>query len=304
MTNVAAGDPKSPAPQLFIPAGWSGEGQPPLYTAAQVAELTATAQPAAPQGVAYAELPEFEELDDDLIDLACSTGALYRVDFRRAWEVMREGLRASHGQAPAGAAVVDQNPQNVSDKEACVTPVIDKTATTAQAAPAAKIPNAALADLHEGLAAKLHDGPARNLHLETAAALQAPAAGAVAVPDMDAILAAARNWGDVEPYLCRSGSGEQKHRIVFHVHERAAHFAKELLAAAPTPAAQADSQLEDAARLAKITQAIRDYHFALDNREHGGVAMARAWNAICDVLNMDWVQGAESAARKQGGKHD
>ena len=68
--------------------------------------------------------------------------------------------------------------------------------------------------------------------------------------------------------------------------------------------APADSVLEDAAQLAKITQAIRDYHFALDNREHGGVAMARAWNAICDVLNMDWVQGAESAAREQGDKHD
>jgi hypothetical protein len=51
----------------------------------------------------YTELPEFEELDDDLIDLACSTGALYRVDFRRAWEVVREGLRASRGQAPAVA---------------------------------------------------------------------------------------------------------------------------------------------------------------------------------------------------------
>lgn len=78
-----------------------------------------------------------------------------------------------------------------------------------------------------------------------------------------------------------------------------------LLAASPTPPAQAaDSMLEGAARLAKITQAIRDYHFALDCREHGGVAMARAWNAICDVLNMDWVQGAESAARKQGANHD
>ena len=68
-----------------------------------------------------------------------------------------------------------------------------------------------------------------------------------------------------------------------------------------TPPAQAADSVLDAARLAKITQAIRDYHFALDCREHGGVAMARAWNAICDVLNMDWVQGAESAARKQEG---
>lgn len=71
----------------------------------------------------------------------------------------------------------------------------------------------------------------------------------------------------------------------------------------PAPAPLSDGA-KDAARLAKITQAIRDYHFALDCREHGGVAMARAWNAICDVLNMDWVQGAESAARKQGANHD
>lgn len=73
--------------------------------AAELGRHAAPTQPAAPQGGAYAELPEFEELDDDLIDLACSTGALYRVDFRRAWEVVREGLRASHGQAPAVATL-------------------------------------------------------------------------------------------------------------------------------------------------------------------------------------------------------
>lgn len=41
MTNIATGDPKAEAPQLFIPAGWKGPGQPPLYTAAQVEALSA-----------------------------------------------------------------------------------------------------------------------------------------------------------------------------------------------------------------------------------------------------------------------
>lgn len=53
----------------------------------------------------------------------------------------------------------------------------------------------------------------------------------------------------------------------------------------------------DAAKLSAIKQAIRDYHFALDCREHGGVAMSRAWNAICDALQMDWERGTEAAAR-------
>ena len=45
MTNVAAGDPHSPVPQLFTPAGWKRVGQPPLYTAVQIAALTSAAQP-------------------------------------------------------------------------------------------------------------------------------------------------------------------------------------------------------------------------------------------------------------------
>lgn len=77
-----------------------------LYTesemrrAALLDEMQKAAQPAAQQGVAYAALPEFDSLDDDLIDAACSAGGLYRVDLMRAWNVLREA-RASHGQAPA-----------------------------------------------------------------------------------------------------------------------------------------------------------------------------------------------------------
>lgn len=74
-----------------------------------------------------------------------------------------------------------------------------------------------------------------------------------------------------------------------------------------TPAAQADSVLEDAALLAQIEAAIRDYHYELDMRKHGGLAESVALSAICNTMGMPWHQGKEAArraARKQGGKHD
>ncbi len=53
----------------------------------------------------------------------------------------------------------------------------------------------------------------------------------------------------------------------------------------------------DAEAHLKVLQAIRDYHFALDSREHGGVAADRALNAIQAALGMPWRQGVEKAAR-------
>ena len=142
---------------------------------AQVAALTA-----APQGGAS---PATDEELDLLLSAARSAG--YHAG--RA-----DTMRASHGQAPAGApgvtVAVGSQEFDLAETGARFTTADMATACgqafregqaapTAQPAPAAKIPNAALADLHEGLAAKLHDGPARNLHLETAAALRASAAG-------------------------------------------------------------------------------------------------------------------------------
>ena len=49
-------------------------------------------------------------------------------------------------------------------------------------------------------------------------------------PDNEAILSAARNWGDVQQYNRTDGKGTE-HRIVFSMPKRAAHFARELLAA-------------------------------------------------------------------------
>lgn len=136
-----------------------------------------------------------------------------------AKDLAAHALRASHGQAPAGAA--DDDEVDLPDAEDMAHSALQEALSfglshdviyrwmraiqdqtvkamrtpTAQAAPAAAtMPHATLADLHEGLAAKLHDGPARNLHLETAAALRAPAAGAVAGPTSAHIAAMERAW--------------------------------------------------------------------------------------------------------------
>jgi len=41
-------------------------------------------------------------------------------------------------------------------------------------------------------------------------------------------------------------------------------------------------------KLGKVEDAIREYHFALDSRKHGGVAQDIAFSKICDVLKMHW----------------
>ena len=53
--------------------------------------------PAVPQG-----LPAFDDLDDDVIDAACTAGSLlYRVDLMRAYECIRKALAATPTPAPA-----------------------------------------------------------------------------------------------------------------------------------------------------------------------------------------------------------
>lgn len=59
---------------------------------------------------------------------------------------------------------------------------------------------------------------------------------------------------------------------------------------------------QDAERLERIRKAIDGYHLALDTRQHGGVAMDRAFNIIADAMGMPWVPGAAArAAQAQGG---
>lgn len=51
------------------------------------------------------------------------------------------------------------------------------------------------------------------------------------------------------------------------------------------------------AEIERLKSAIRDYHYALDMRQHGGVALDRAFNAIRQALGMHWVQGEEKERR-------
>ncbi len=54
-------------------------------------------------------------------------------------------------------------------------------------------------------------------------------------------------------------------------------------------------QTQDA--LQQVRQAVRDFHYALDSRTHGGVAAGAAMNAIEMALNMYWQQGQEADRR-------
>ncbi|HDR9086277.1 TPA: hypothetical protein QDB10_002168 [Burkholderia vietnamiensis] len=51
--------------------------------------------------------------------------------------------------------------------------------------------------------------------------------------------------------------------------------------------------------LRAIGKAIADYHYALDTREHGGVAQDKAFDAICEAMGMKWEQGKEAARRAE-----
>lgn len=53
--------------------------------------------------------------------------------------------------------------------------------------------------------------------------------------------------------------------------------------------------------LNQVRQAIRDYHFALDTRQHGGLAANQALEAIQAALGFHWVAGQEFAARAATG---
>lgn len=59
-------------------------------------------------------------------------------------------------------------------------------------------------------------------------------------------------------------------------------------------------------KLGLIMSAIRDYHFALDNREHGDVAADKAMKSIQEAIGMPWVMGKEKSLRAlpsvQGGE--
>lgn len=52
-------------------------------------------------------------------------------------------------------------------------------------------------------------------------------------------------------------------------------------------------------KLETVERAIRDYHFALDLRQHGMSAANQALETIQTALDMPWVQGAEFSRRQK-----
>ncbi|CAG9229365.1 hypothetical protein [Burkholderia vietnamiensis] len=56
---------------------------------------------------------------------------------------------------------------------------------------------------------------------------------------------------------------------------------------------------EHVPRFRAIRKAISDYHYALDNRQHGGVAMSNAFDLICEAMGARWEQGKEAARRAE-----
>jgi hypothetical protein len=64
-----------------------------------------------------------------------------------------------------------------------------------------------------------------------------------------------------------------------------------------TPLARLSDAQASIQALEAVKQAIRDYHYALDTRQHGGVAQDRAFSAICSAMGMHWVSGNEKEYR-------
>lgn len=54
----------------------------------------------------------------------------------------------------------------------------------------------------------------------------------------------------------------------------------------------------DSEKLRAIVAAVRDYHFGLDSREHGGILGSRLVDRVRDILGMPWRQGEEKERRR------
>jgi hypothetical protein len=52
-------------------------------------------------------------------------------------------------------------------------------------------------------------------------------------------------------------------------------------------------------KIQQIEAALRNYHYELDTRQHGGAAQNRAFNLIEDIMDIHWRQGKEFNRRKE-----
>ena len=282
--------------------------------AAQVAALTATpAQPAAPQCVAYAELPKITAEDRLFLHDNPNTDDIVKwvQDYARA---CIDAERTSHGQAPAGAGMGHTDGGRNMFYEGRFD---GETQREQQARLRWANDMRAAFERHTGNGWFDKDWRAETglwsaawhaclAAQPTPTAQAAPAAGSVAGPSVRKVFLVATGeehegeatytrYDDDPPPLCDSEC---------------------LYTAAPTPAAQAaDSVLEDAARwfserdnvlhsfwvlLGEAeTQADNDNNPLLKHQVEG---FYRQWNALNgSALEPRWVT---RAARKQGAKHD
>jgi len=172
--------------------------------------FAAPGQPAAPQGVAYAGLPESSVKEGS----AYVAGTIFTVEDMRDFADRTHALRASHGQAPAGAerqiGVIrfDNRKHPYAILETCVD---DKGDAWTDGQPIYATPTAQAA----------------------------PAAGAVAGPMQ--IAGVARTFGYWQTHPVHEPLGDYGH-VPLTTADKADGWTEVALAAAPTPAAQADSQ--------------------------------------------------------------
>ena len=114
----------------------------------------------------------------------------------------------------------------------------------------------------------------------------------------DAVVAAlTQGAGAVEPFAYAVEC--YPHRADIFKGETAYEFREQ---GDPKDAIFTAQQLQEAVAraLAPIQQAIRDYHYALDTRQHGDLALHNAYNEISQHLGMHWQQGKEAAIRAKG----
>lgn len=58
-----------------------------------------------------------------------------------------------------------------------------------------------------------------------------------------------------------------------------------------------DNILKNTKILKEIEDAINDYYFALDTRQHGGIASIECLEKIQEIMGMEWTQGNELKKR-------
>lgn len=220
-----------------------------------VAALTAApAQPAAPQGVAYAELPT-----------ECDSPELCAVSKSCAGQFGTQRICASHGHAPAGAAILcwvneDELPEGLT-----------------QEAYSALFPHSKV-------------DVVRMFPVFGPTAQAAPAAGAVAGWKLVPVEPTPRMW---------TAGGDAIKACGGHERDAASLAYAAMLAAAPTPAAAPDSVLEDARKENICIDCTNADSWGLPDKPCCQSCVASSnWQP----LNRSSVH--PNAARKQGGTHD